>query len=188
MTCQRWTLPHYHCPARRPESQLSSLISRILLRLNIHQRNAIFLSYFYLSLVLHIIAWVNPYVTTIINSLHLAVNLTSDVSHSTSLHQDVPHGFDVAIISTTAGCVSTRVGVIRISSSTKPDSGVTGRAVIVLVSNDTNSCFGMATTASHSVEPFLVTVGLQRYLGANQRPPRVTQWSGAVFPVSNQLV
>ena len=119
----------------------------------------------------------NPYVTTIINSLHLKVNLTSDVSHSTSLHQDVPHGFDVlvAIISTTAGCVSTRVGVIRKSSSTKPDSGVTGRAVIVLVSNDTNSCFGMATTVSHSVEPFLVTVGLQRYLGANQRPPRVTQ-------------
>ena len=159
MTCQRWTLPHYHCPARRPESQLASLISRILLRLNIHQRNAIFWSYFYLSLILHIIARVNPYVTTIINSLHLTVNLTSVVSSSTLLHQDVPHGFDVlvAIISITAGCVSTRVGVIRISSSTKPDSGVTGMAVVLFVTNDTNSCF---RTTTHDVDPFLVTSGL----------------------------
>ena len=118
----------------------------------------------------------NPDVTTIVNSLHLAVNLTSVVSFSTLLHQDVPHGFNVlvAIICSAAGCVSTRVGIIRISSSTKPDSRVTGSAVIVLVSNDTNSCFGIATSASHSVEASLVTVGLQRYLGTNQCLPRVT--------------
>ena len=39
--------------------------------------------------------------------------------------------------------VATRVGVITVPSSAKPDSGVTGVAIILLVSNDTNSRFGV---------------------------------------------
>ena len=39
--------------------------------------------------------------------------------------------------------VATRVGVITVTPSAKPDSGVTGVAIILLVCNDTNSCFGV---------------------------------------------
>ena len=65
--------------------------------------------------------------------------------------------------------VPTRVGVIVVSSSTKPDSGVTGTTIILIVTEDANSCFGSVTVAADSVEPLVVTVGLQRSLGTNQR-------------------
>ena len=85
------------------------------------------------------------------------------------LDQDVPHGLDVlvAVIWTVCCLVSTRVGVITPSSSTKPDSGVTGTAVVLLVTNNTDSCFGITHPATYSVEAFLVTVELQGGLRAN---------------------
>ena len=73
------------------------------------------------------------------------------------------------------------------SSSTKPDSGVTATANPLVVTKDTNSCFGLESVATHSVEPFFITVGLQRGLRANQTLPRVpTQGSGAVFAIGDQ--
>ena len=62
-----------------------------------------------------------------------------------------------------------------VSSSTKPDYGVTVTAVVFLIANDT------------LLEPFFITVGLERGLRANQTLARVpTQRGGKVFPVSNQ--
>ena len=60
--------------------------------------------------------------------------------------------------------VSTRVGVIGVSSSTKPDSGVTANAVVLFVTKDTNSrcsegVCGIAE-APFGVESLLVTVRL----------------------------
>ena len=73
------------------------------------------------------------------------------------------------------------------SSSTKPDSRVTATAPVFLVTNDTDSCFGAGSVATHGVEPFFITVGLQGGLRANQTLPRVpTQRGGAVFAVSDQ--
>ena len=73
------------------------------------------------------------------------------------------------------------------STSTKPDSGVTATAIVFLITNDTNSCFGAGSGATHGVEPFFITVGLQRGFRANQTLPRVpTQRGGAVFSVSDQ--
>ena len=68
------------------------------------------------------------------------------------LNQDVSHSFDVL--------VATRVGVIVVSSSAKADTGVTVAAVIFVVSNYTNSCFGVVAIDTNCVESFLVTVGL----------------------------
>ena len=109
---------------------------------------------------------------------------------STLLNQDVPHGFDlfVSIIWACCCCISTRVGVIGIPSSTKPDSGVTACTILLFVSKNTNSRFWMAFTTG-DVEAFLITVGLQGSLWTNQRLPRITtQWRSAVFSVSDQRV
>ena len=48
----------------------------------------------------------------------------------------------VAIISPVLSFVTTRVGVIIVPSSAKPDSGVTRATDILIVGNDTNSRFG----------------------------------------------
>ena len=107
-----------------------------------------------------------------------------------SLHQNVTHGFDVfvSIIWRVLCLVSTRVGIIRISSCTKPDSGITTATVISVVTNDTDSCLRMET-GIHNIEPFLVTVVLQGSVWANQRVPHVTaQWGSTVMPVSDQWV
>ena len=79
-----------------------------------------------------------------------------------SLNQDVSHGFDVfvSIISSVFCYVSTRVGFIRISSSTKPDPGVTGSAIIFVVTKDTDSCFGIRVAVTSCIEPFIVAVAL----------------------------
>ena len=59
----------------------------------------------------------------------------------------------------------------------------------MLVTNDTDSCFGMTTTTTNSIEPFLVTVVLQGGFRTNQRLPRVTTQQGvAVLPISDQRV
>ena len=67
------------------------------------------------------------------------------------------------------------------SSSTIPDSGVTGTANPLVVTKDTNSCFALESVATHSVEPFFITVGLQSGLRANQtlhvfRPREVARY------------
>lgn len=106
------------------------------------------------------------------------------------LNQDVSHGLYVlvSIIWAVYGLVSARVGVITVSSSTKPDSGVTATAVVFLITNNADSCFRSNAVASVlNVEPLLVAVGLQRRLRTNQRfPPVPTQGSGTVFAVSDQ--
>ena len=59
----------------------------------------------------------------------------------------------------------------------------------MVVTNDTDSCFGMTTTITNSIEPFLVTVVLQGGFRTNQRLPRVTTQQGvAVLPISDQRV
>ena len=66
----------------------------------------------------------------------------------------------VAIISPVLSFVTTRVGVIIVPSSAKPDSGVTRATDILIVGNDTNSCFRAGGIGAQYVESFLVTVGL----------------------------
>ena len=75
--------------------------------------------------------------------LHQLASLINEQVISTLLNQDVSYGFDlfVSIISVGVPIVPTRVGVIIIPSSTKPDSRVTGCAILLIVSKDTNSCF-----------------------------------------------
>ena len=84
------------------------------------------------------------------------------------LNKDVSHCFDVlaSIICPSPGksFVSTRVGVIGVSSSTKPDSGVTATTVVLFVTKDTNSrcsegVCGIAVVP-FGVESLLVTVRL----------------------------
>ena len=71
-------------------------------------------------------------------------------NYSTLLNQDVSHRFDVlvAIISPVLSFVATRVGVIRVPCSAKPDSGVTRATDILIVSNDTNSRFGVVAVGA----------------------------------------
>ena len=82
------------------------------------------------------------------------------------LNKDVSHCFDVfvSIICPGESFVSTCVGVIGVSSSTKPDSGVTCYAIIFVVSKDTNSRCSEGecgiTVAPFGVESLLVTVRL----------------------------
>ena len=85
--------------------------------------------------------------------------------------------------------VSTWVAIIRISSSTKSNSRVTRGAIVLVVTNDPDSCFGMVRTIRNSIESFLVTVVLQGRIRTNQWLPRVTtQWGAAVLPISDQRV
>ena len=99
------------------------------------------------------------------------------------MYQDVL----VSIIWAVCSLVFAGVGVIKSSPSTKPDSGVTATAVVFLITDDTDSCFGLASVAAlPNVEPFFITVGLQRGLRANETLLRVpTQRGGTVFAVSD---
>ena len=80
-----------------------------------------------------------------------------------SLYQDVTHGFDVlvSIIWPELCLISTRVGIIRSTSCAKTNSGVTGTTVILLVSRDADSCFGIKRVVSHRIESFHIAVELQ---------------------------
>ena len=64
--------------------------------------------------------------------------------------------------------VSACVVIIMISSSTKPNSRVTGSAIEVVVTNDTDPRFGRIRIFTNSIETFLVTSGLQGGLITNQ--------------------
>ena len=56
--------------------------------------------------------------------------------------------------------VTTRVGVIVLSSGAKTDTGVTIAAVVLVVSKDTNPCFRPRLVDTNYVQSFLVTVVL----------------------------
>ena len=85
--------------------------------------------------------------------------------------------------------MATRIGFIRISSSTKPNSRVTGPAIISVVTNDTDPGFGFLPFTTSSIESFLVTVVLQGGIRTNQQLPCVTTQRGfAVLPISDQRV
>lgn len=106
------------------------------------------------------------------------------------LNQDVSHAFDVllSIVRRRRMClVSACVGIHRWPTRTKTDSGITCHAVVLVVADETNSCFGVGTVTTRSVKTFLVTPRLQRGMGANQVLPCVTtQWCSAVNIVSDQ--
>ena len=93
-----------------------------------------------------------------------------------SLHQNVTHGFDVlvSVISSIISRVSTRVGVVVYASSSKTDSGIRSKAVILIISKNTDPGYGGITIVTHSVEPFFVTVCLQGCRRTEKRFPRVS--------------
>ena len=95
-------------------------------------------------------------------------------SRTFSLHKDISYSPDmlVTIVWRPSSLVSARVGIIRISSNTKPNSRVTGIAVVLFITNDTYSGFGKATALT--VEPFLVTLALQGGIRTNWKLPRGT--------------
>ena len=95
-----------------------------------------------------------------------------------------------AIIWRPLSLVSTWAAIIRISSSTKSNSRVTQGAIVLVVTNDPDSCFGFTRIiVTKNIETFFVTVVLQGGLRTNQQLPRVTtQWGGAVLPISDQRV
>ena len=76
------------------------------------------------------------------------------------MNEDVSHGFDefVAIISTLLSHVTTRVGIVWVSSGTKPDSGITGRASVFIVTHDSNSCPRSTGVNTQDVETLLLAV------------------------------
>ena len=95
----------------------------------------------------------------------------------------------IPIIRWTRSLISARVIVTISSSYTKPNPGVARIAVILVVSGDADSCFGKNRPTTDNIEPFCVTVTLQRCPWANKLLPRVTtQWGVSVFLVSDQWV
>ena len=95
----------------------------------------------------------------------------------------------VAIIWRPNSLVSTWAAIIRKSSSTKSNSRFARVAIFSIITNDTDSCFGVLKINRNSIETFLVTVELQGGSRTNQRLPRLTtQWGGAVLPISDQIV
>ena len=108
-----------------------------------------------------------------------------------SLYQDLPHGFDVfvTIIWSVLCLISTRVGVIMSDLLYQTNWEVTERTLILLVSSDANSCFGLTRAVFHRIESFLFALRLQWGLWTNQYFPRVTtQRGGAVFLIGDQWV
>ena len=95
----------------------------------------------------------------------------------------------IPIIWINCSLVSTWVVLVMLSTSAKSNSRVARGAIVLLVTNDTDSCFGITRFTTNSIEPFLVTVFLQGGLRTNQRLPLVTtQWGAPVLPISDQRV
>ena len=113
-----------------------------------------------------------------------------------SLHQDVPHGFHEfrPIIKTAFICNdSTRVFVIMWPSCTKSNSGINIIAVICIVGDKTDPCFGSLKFPIScqwiKIEPLSVTVNLRGGLWTSQGSPCVTsQWRVSVLPISDKWV
>ena len=53
---------------------------------------------------------------------------------------------------------------MRFSACAEPDSGITGAAVILFVAKETDPCFRIRLRRTVKIEPFFVTVELQRGL------------------------
>ena len=71
--------------------------------------------------------------------------------------------------------VSTCVGIVSSSSSSKPNFGITGTTVSFVISKDTDSCLStVAATGARRIEPLLVAPSLQGSLRTDQLLPRVT--------------
>lgn len=106
------------------------------------------------------------------------------------LDQDIAHCFDafwsivtISISSLVAACAR----IVGSTASSKSYSGVTKAAVVLIVPQETDSCFCSLCPKSHGVETFFITVKLQRCIGANQTLPLVpTQWSGTIDSVCDQ--
>ena len=95
----------------------------------------------------------------------------------------------LAIIWSIFSLVTTRDGITRLSSSAKSNSRVARAAIVLVVTNDTDSGFGRCRLCTNSIESFLVTVELQGGLRSNQWLPSVTtQRCAAVLPISDQRV
>ena len=113
-----------------------------------------------------------------------------------SLHQDVPQGFHEfrPIIKTAFICNdSTRVFVIMWPSCTKSNSGINIIAVICIVGDKTDPCFGSLKFPIScqwiKIEPLSVTVHLRGGLWTSQGSPCVTsQWRVSVLPISDKWV
>ena len=99
-----------------------------------------------------------------------------DVAFVYSLHQDVAHRFNVFV---TIVCIPERfvsTGVVNIiqTTNTKPNAGVRGKTILLFVTYDTYSCFDAIGDQPTRIEPFLVTIALQRCPLADQLLPGVT--------------
>ena len=99
-----------------------------------------------------------------------------DVAFVYSLHQDVAHRFNVfvKIVWKKERCVSTGVVIIIQTTHTKPNAGVRGFTVLLFVTYDTYSCSHARGVPPTRIEPFLVTIPLQRCPLADQLLPGVT--------------
>ena len=113
-------------------------------------------------------------------------------SHDFDLYdKNVAHCFNelIAIIWGVLCRISTSNRVLRISTCTKSDSRITPIAVIFIVANQTDSCFGVTPCRTKGIETFHVAIELQRSLWTNQCLPRVTtQKRGVVLPVCDQWI
>ena len=100
---------------------------------------------------------------------------------SVLLNQDVSKRVDelFPIISFVSCRNSTSYGTIRLPFHAESDSGIAAATVVLVVSKDTDSCFGRITfSAANSIKPFSITVALQGALRTNQRLPGMTAQAG----------
>ena len=74
------------------------------------------------------------------------------------LYQDIPHCPDAQSFTPMVVQVSTCIIVIKVSRTTKTQSGVTIIAIGLIVTKDADSCFGAVTCDTSCVEPFFFTV------------------------------
>ena len=115
---------------------------------------------------------------------------------SVLLNQDISKGFDaLSTIISFQSCIATRIDLIWpwYPLHTKPDSGINGAAIVLVVSKDTDSYPDLISCTvappARSVKTLSVTVELQRSLRPNQRLPVITTQRGcAIYSISNERV
>ena len=90
---------------------------------------------------------------------------------SVSLNQNISKSFNVLLsIVSYQGCIPARVVVIWYPLHSKPDSRITGDAIVLAVSKDTYSCpniDGCVRALASSVKTLSIAIGLQGSLGAD---------------------
>ena len=105
------------------------------------------------------------------------------------LDQYISHCFDSfpSIVARLNRMISARVRIIRDTTSAEPNPGITRPAIILLISNNTDSCLWITPITRPDVEPFSIAVPLQRCLSTNEGLPCVpTQRRWTVATVSDQ--